>query len=65
MGKFKLPVCWELSSIIEIEADSLKEAIEKFDANNDYIPLPNNGEYTEGSFGLSDRDIEYLELFQE
>ena len=31
MKKFKIPVTWEVYGTIEIEADSLKEAIQKFD----------------------------------
>ena len=31
MKKFKIPVTWEVYGTIEIEADSLEEAIQKFD----------------------------------
>lgn len=66
MKKIKLPVTWEVSGFVEIEANSIEEAMEKFDKDIDYIPLPtHNGEYVEGSFDLSDRDPEYIELFQE
>ena len=62
--KFKLPVCWEVSTIIEVEAESLEDAVDYFDANLDHIPLPREFEYSEGSFDLSCREISYLELLQ-
>ena len=63
--KIKLPVTWEVCGMIEIEADSIEDAVNKFDENIDFISLPSNGEYVDGSFDLSNREIEYLELFQE
>jgi hypothetical protein len=62
--KIKLPVTWEVYGMVEIEADNIEDAIRKFDENIDYIGLPLNGEYVDGSFDLSDREVEYLELFQ-
>ena len=62
--KIKLPVTWEVCGMIEIEADSIDDAINKFDESIDFISLPDNGEYVDGSFDLSDREVEYIELFQ-
>ena len=62
--KIKLPVTWEVFGMIEIEADSIENAIEKFHENIDYIKLPSNAEYVDGSFRLSDEEIEYIQLFQ-
>lgn len=62
--KYKLPVTWEVTGVIEVEAESLEEAIEYFDNNMEHIPLPRDLEYVDGSFNLSCRDISYLELFQ-
>lgn len=65
MAKIKLPVTWEICGIVEIEAESIDEAMEKFDEDIDYIPLPiHNGEYVDGSFNLTDRDPEFIKLFQ-
>lgn len=61
--KIKLPVTWEVFGIVEVEANSIDEAIKKFDESCDYIPLP-NGEYVDGSFNLSCREEEYIGLFQ-
>ena len=61
--KIKLPVTWEVCGIVEVEANSIEEAIAKFDEGCDYIPLP-DGEYVDGSFDLSYREEGYIDLFQ-
>lgn len=62
MKKFKLPVTWEVYGFVEIEAETIEEAIEYFDENSDDISLP-NGEYVDGSFNLTDREVEFIECF--
>ena len=61
--KIKLPVTWEVFGIVEVEANSIEEAMEKFDETCDLIPLP-DGDYVDGSFDLSCREMDYIELFQ-
>ncbi len=48
MGKntYKIPVYWTMFDTMYVEADSLKEAIEKA---IDIMPLP-DGDYVDGSF---------------
>lgn len=60
---YKLPVTWEVYDTVEIEATSLEEAVEIFEETKDDIELPNNPEYVDGSFQLSDSDIDFLKLF--
>lgn len=62
--KIKLPVTWEVCGIIEVEANSIEEAIDYFDENCDHIKLPKDFEYVDGSFNLSDSEIEFIELYQ-
>ena len=53
MAEFKIPVTWEVTSIITVEADSLEDAIKKFDEeelNGDGYDLPTDTEYVDGSF---------------
>jgi len=38
--KWIIPVTWEVCDIIEIEAESLEEAIKIFDETEDEISLP-------------------------
>lgn len=60
---FKIPVYWEVYSTIDVEAESLEEALEKFDDfENDQegYSLPTDWEYLDGSF--SREDIEFCKL---
>ena len=55
MGKYyEIPCSWEVYGTIEIEADSLEEAIEL--AERDDSPMPDDSDYVDGSFQV-DRDI--------
>jgi len=57
MAIFKIPVSWEVFSTVNVEADSLDEAIAKFDKDIDNIPLPKDGgEYIDGSFKRDDEE---------
>ena len=55
MGKYyEIPCTWEVYGTVEIEADSLEEAIEL--AERDDSPMPDESDYVDGSFQI-DRDI--------
>lgn len=58
MKKWKIPVAWEMSGVVEIEADTLEEAMEIVETDMS-IGLP-EGEYIEGSFQLSTYDVDYI-----
>lgn len=45
--KYRIPVSWEMYGHVEVEADSLEEAISI--AESDETPLP-DGDYINGSF---------------
>jgi hypothetical protein len=47
---WKIPVTWEMYGVVEIEAESLEQAIDIFDATYDEIPLPYIDTYVDGSF---------------
>lgn len=61
---FKIPVSWEVSAFIEIEADTLEKAIEIFDIIEDEVSLPIDSEYLDGSF-RREQDIEFISLCNE
>ena len=65
MAMIKLPVAWEVSGFVEVEANNIEEAVEYFNKNSDYIKLPDKNEYSEGSFNLSTDDLEYIAFFNE
>ena len=48
MKTYKIPVSWEVYGSLEIQADSLEDAIMKAEDSC----LPRNGEYIEGSFRI-------------
>lgn len=58
---YKIPVSWELGGIIEVEADSLKEALKEFDDNMEEYDLP-FGDYIDGSFER-DEDDEFIKEY--
>lgn len=62
--KIKLPVTWEVCGLVEVEANSIEEAIEYFNQNASDIELPENPEYVDGSFVLIDDDPDYIKCFQ-
>ena len=51
---YEIPCTWEVYGTVEIEADSLEEAIEL--AERDDSPMPDDSDYVAGSFQV-DRDI--------
>ncbi len=60
MATYKIPVSWEEYGFVEIEADSLEQAVDIFDRQSDDIPLP-EGNYVDGSWRREDFDfiVEY------
>lgn len=58
----KVAVTWEMCGYVDIDADTMEEAMEKFNNESDYIKLPTNGEYVDGSFQLTSDDVEEMEL---
>ena len=53
MKTYKIPCSWVMSGTIEVEADTVGEAILKAE----HAPLPTESEYLEGSFVI---DLELL-----
>jgi hypothetical protein len=54
--KIKLPVTWQVCGWIEVEADSLEEAIDNFNPNEHELPKNDEASYVDGSFELTDSD---------
>lgn len=63
--KIKLPVTWELCGFVEVEAESIEEAVEYFKEHTYAIETPDDPEYVDGSFWLSDEDVDFIALYQE
>ena len=51
MKTWTIPVCWEMFGTIEVEADTLSEAM-KIAVEDETIELPDDDYYVDGSFDL-------------
>ena len=51
---YEIPCSWEVYGTVEVEANSLEEAIEL--AERDDSPMPDASDYVDGSFEV-DRDV--------
>ena len=56
MKTWKIPVTWEVFGTVEIEAESLDEAMQIFDETEDEISLPLYPEYVDASFKREDEE---------
>lgn len=56
----KLAVTWEMAGYVDVKANTLEEAMEKFNEESDCIELP-NGDYVDGSFRLSTEDVDEMD----
>jgi hypothetical protein len=61
MKNFKIPVSWSLYGTVNIEAETLEEALNKFDEESDEIDLPFRNDYIDGSFER-EKDIELIRI---
>ena len=61
--KIKLPVTWEVCGMIEVEAESIEDAIKFFANNSDRISLPYDSDYVDGSLDLSCHEPEFIEIY--
>lgn len=64
MKKWRVPVTWEMCSVITVEAKTLGQAMEKARDRDGVIPIPTDGDYVDGSWSLSCDEEEYVLLYQ-
>lgn len=58
MPKYKVYVEWMTTATVEVEANSLNEAIEKIDLDDSLIPT--EGDYVDGSLEINYEISDYL-----
>ena len=59
----KLAVTWQMFGYVDIpNVTSIESAMIYFENNSDYIKLPTNGEYVDGSFEMSTDDPDEMKL---
>lgn len=61
--KIRVPVKWEMTGCIEIEADSAKESLEFIKKNGKTLKMPTESEFVEGSIQLVFYDEEFVKLY--
>ena len=54
MKKFSIPVVWQVWDKIDIEAETIEEAIQYTKENLDILPLGTEPEYIDGSYQIDD-----------
>lgn len=66
MKTWKIPVYYQMAGTIEVEANSIEEAMDIARDEAEEIPLPDNAEYLDGSWETSDLGAEELrELYND
>lgn len=60
MKKWKIPVTWEVCGYVYVDADTLEEAIETARDDEGVIPLPDDNDYVDGSWRLSETDENFV-----
>ena len=60
MKQWEIPVVWTMMGTIKVEAETLSEAIEIARDERGEIPIPDNGEFLDGSWEVDCDDIDYL-----
>lgn len=59
----RIAVTWEMCGYIEVEADSIEEAMDMVRKNPDNYPLPyDGGDYVDGSFCLTTDDVDEMKV---
>ena len=62
MNKYRIAVTWEMCGYIDVESDTLEEAMQKVKDDPDDFSLPVENDYVDGSFGLSKDDVEEMRM---
>ena len=60
MPRWKIPVTWEVCGFVHIDADRLDDAMDYVKNNGDHIKLPRDASYVDGSFDLSQYEVECI-----
>ena len=58
MKSWKVPVTWEACGTVWVEADTLEDAINIARDDDGVIPLPDDSDYVDGSWRVTDENVE-------
>ena len=54
---YQIPVVYSMYGRVDIEANSVEEAFEYANDHVDDLPLPENGDYLDGSYEIDDNGV--------
>ena len=57
---WKVPVTWEVYSTVEVEAETIEEALAIVIKDEDDMPLPTENYYVDGSFRPTTEDLDEM-----
>ncbi len=60
MKSWSIPVTWEVYGRVVIESNTLEEAMEKARDDEGVIPLPDENDYVDGSWRVTEEDVEIV-----
>ena len=60
MKSWSIPVTWEVYGRVVIEANTLEEAMEKARDDEGVIPLPDENDYVDGSWRVTEEAVEIV-----
>ena len=60
MKTWKIPVTWEVYGTVEVEANTLEEAIDIARDEEGALPLPDESDYVDGSWRVTEEDAEAI-----
>ena len=63
MKTWKIPVIWQMMGFVEVEADTLEDAMEIARDDAGEIPIPDDGDFLGGSWELDCTDEDYIRAF--
>lgn len=63
MKTWTLPVAWSMCGIVNIKADTLKDAIEIAMGRDGTIPIPDKGVFIDGTWEVNCDDLEFERRF--
>lgn len=58
MKSWKVPVTWEVYGTVLVKADTLEDAIDIARDDEGVIPLPDDSDYVDGGWRVTDEDVE-------
>ena len=61
MKTYKIPVVFQMFGYVEMEADSIDEAVKKVENGHGDVPLPVDADYVEGSFEIDYGGVDFSE----